>query len=151
MAHVEQLYESILTNAYSDAELYWQMHFDMPEGMEHLNLSELQSSNTTTTTTVTTTTITWTFSESTTSEHSTFGWHYHGEWDWGEERPVRGADTESDSDEDPSCEVDSDVDISADINHEAVAQFAAGYLYGSTHRRVDMRDYLVGRSWETPP
>ena len=32
---VEGIYQSILENAQTDAELYWDMHYDMPEGMEH--------------------------------------------------------------------------------------------------------------------
>ena len=32
---VEGIYQSILRNAQDDAELYWDMHYDMPEGMEH--------------------------------------------------------------------------------------------------------------------
>ena len=36
VARVEELYDSILANAYSDAELYWSMHYDMPDNMVHL-------------------------------------------------------------------------------------------------------------------
>ena len=32
---VEGIYQTILRNAQDDAELYWDMHYDMPEGMEH--------------------------------------------------------------------------------------------------------------------
>ena len=35
---VNHIYETILENAKEDAELYWDMHFDMPEGMEHDHL-----------------------------------------------------------------------------------------------------------------
>ena len=35
VARVEGIYQSILENAQTDAELYWDMHYDMPEGMEH--------------------------------------------------------------------------------------------------------------------
>ena len=32
---VTRIYETILANAQDDAQLYWDMHYDMPEGMEH--------------------------------------------------------------------------------------------------------------------
>ena len=89
VARVEDLYEGILENAYADAELYWNMHYDMPEGMEHnMNLNSARHVDTyshTDTTTTTTTTITWTFSQDTdyTREDTTyFGWHVHDDGNW---------------------------------------------------------------------
>ena len=38
---VEGIYQTILRNAQDDAELYWDMHYDMPEGMEHNHLVNL--------------------------------------------------------------------------------------------------------------
>lgn len=90
VARVEELYDSILANAYSDAELYWSMHYDMPDNMVHLrsrrhdhndhhahsgSTSRSTSSATVShseTTTTTTTTVTWTFNG---SSSTTFGWH----------------------------------------------------------------------------
>lgn len=58
---VNGIYESILENAYTDAELYWEMHWAMPEGMEdYVNLTSTSSSHYDTTTTTTTTT-TWSY------------------------------------------------------------------------------------------
>ena len=90
VARVEAIYENILANAYSDAELYWAMHFDQPEGMEHgMNLATTtieHDSYETTTTTTTTSTITWTFDQHgdyTQSSTTYFGWHIHDDGTWG--------------------------------------------------------------------